>query len=78
MAEASAQNVESLHKVQEEYAKLEAKMMEQMRQAVDETARFWHAALSWSEQMSAECRRLATDAAKRSQELFRNNSSARG
>ena len=70
MSSAPQQNIESLHKVHEEYAKLEAKMIEQARQAVDETARLWHAALTWSEQMSAECRRIALEATKRSQELF--------
>jgi hypothetical protein len=71
MSTAPQQNhLDSLQKVHEEYAKLEAKMLDQARQAVDEAARLWRAALGYSEQMSAECRRVAFEAAKRSQELF--------
>jgi hypothetical protein len=51
---------------QAEIAKLEAKGVEQARQAIDEAARLWKESLSYGAQLGAAWRNLAIDATRRS------------
>ncbi len=54
----------------EESRKLEQRFLEQANQTVDETARLIKGGLAFATQLSAEYRRITTDALQRSMDLF--------
>src|SRR5512141_2695083 len=61
--------VEAMKSAQEEWVKLEVQGLERARQAIDELARLGHASLAYAAQLSAESRRLTTEATQRALDL---------
>ena len=54
----------------EQAGEAERKGFEQMRIAVDESARLMNEALAWQAQMSSEWRRMTLEAVRRTTEMF--------
>ncbi len=55
------------HSFADQFAQLEAQMMERAKQAIDTWAQLAHDALAYSQQLSAQARKLGVDAAKKFQ-----------
>lgn len=64
------QNIPQIDALLEQAGEAERKGFEQMRTAVDESARLMNEALAWQAQMSSEWRRMTLEAVRRTTEMF--------
>jgi hypothetical protein len=58
-----------MHAGPEEWAKLETRALDMARQTLDELNRLAHATLAYTAQVSAEWRRMASEATQRAQDM---------